>query len=142
MSYIVNQDIIDRVGTATAAQLTTDSGSTPSQTVLDEVRQSSLGEVDSYLSRRYATPVDLTAHPEIAATLKGFTLDVAEYRLRSRRQPVPDGVQAMYKSAVDWLTKVSKGSILLPADSAPDPSVADGPSIYHGSTPRIMDTDL
>ncbi len=52
MSYIVNQDIIDRVGSAAALQLSTDSGTTPSVTVLDEVRLSSEGEVNGYLATR------------------------------------------------------------------------------------------
>jgi len=46
----------------------------------------------------------------------------------------------MYKAAVDWLIKVSKGEVLLPTASAPEPTAADGPSIVHGSNTRIMDT--
>lgn len=38
MGYLVNQDIIDRVGNARAVQLTSDSGSTVNTAVLDEVR--------------------------------------------------------------------------------------------------------
>ena len=48
MSYIVNQDIIDRVGNERAAQLTTDSGTTPDQTVLDRIREDSEGEVNRH----------------------------------------------------------------------------------------------
>ena len=88
MSYIVNQDIIDRVGQSAALQLTTESGSTVDQDVLTEVRQSAEGEANGYLAKRYAVPVNLSTHADLAATLKGFTLDIAVYRLMSRRQPV------------------------------------------------------
>ena len=103
MAYIVNQDIIDRVGNAKAAQLTTDSGSVPSQTVLDEVRESAEGEANGYLARRYATPVDLSAHADLAGTLKGFVLDIAVYRLMSRRPPVGDDARAGRDDAIATL---------------------------------------
>ena len=53
MSYIANQDIINRVGSKAALQLTTDSGTVIGTTVLDEARQSA--EARSTATSRGAT---------------------------------------------------------------------------------------
>ncbi len=135
MSYLTNQDIIDRVGTQTAAELTTDSGSTPDQDVLDEVRQSAEGEVNGYLAKQYAVPVDLTAHADLAATLEGFVLDVAVYRLMSRRQPVSQGYRDARQDAIKWAERVAKGEIVLPAAVTPASTTsADPPSSWGSNT--------
>jgi phage gp36-like protein len=133
MGYIVNQDIIDRVGSAAALQLTTDSGSSPSTTVLDEVRLSSEGEVNGYLATRYAVPVDLTAHADVAATLKAFTLDITVYRLHLRRPPVAEDIRNARNDAVKWLEGVAKGAIDLPAATTPASSTSDQPMAEWGS---------
>ncbi len=127
MAYITTQNLIDRVGSTKAAQLTTDSGSTPDSALLAEVTAEAEGEVNGYLARRYAVPVDLTAHPELAATLRGKTLDIAVYRLHVRRPPVPDAHKDIYDSAIKWLTAVSKGEIVLPAATTPPSGTADSP---------------
>lgn len=134
MSYIVNQDIIDRVGTKAAAQLTGDTnGDTPVVTVLDEVRLSSEGEVNGYLAKRYAVPVDLTAHPDVAATLKAYALDIAVYRVHLRRPPVAEDIRDARNDAVKWLEGVAKGTIELPAAVTPESTTANEPTADWGS---------
>lgn len=138
MSYINNQDIIDRVGNSAAVQLTTDAGSVVDTNVLDEVRKSAEGEANGFLARRYAVPVDLTAHPDLAGTLKGMVLDIAVYRLHARRTPVSDGDQRMRDQAIKWLTSVSTGTIVLPAAATPASTGADDPTSTWGSTKPIL----
>jgi len=134
VSYIVNQDIVDRVGVDRAVQLSSDSGTAVNTDVLDEVRLSSEGEVNGYLAKRYAVPVDLTAHPDVAATLKGFTLDIAVFRLIARRQPVPEDVRRIHDDVLKWLIAVAKGDVNLPADAPPASATADAPTIDWGSS--------
>jgi phage gp36-like protein len=134
MSYIVNQDIVDRVGSDRAVQLSSDSGTAVNTNVFDEVRLSSEGEVNGYLAKRYAVPVDLTAHPDLDATLSGFTLDIAVYRLMLRRPPVPEDYRRAYDNAVKWLVAVSEGKVNLPADTPPASATADAPTIDWGSS--------
>lgn len=136
MAYIVNSDIIARVGSAAAVQLSADSGDMVDAAVLDEVRLSSEGEVNGYLAKRYAVPVDLSAHPDLAATLKGFALDVAVYRLHARRPPVPEDIRRMRDEAIKWFENVAKGMIPLPAAATPASSQADQPTIAWGSKPQ------
>lgn len=134
MAYIDNADITARVGNDTAVQLTTDSGAVVDSVVLDEVRESAEGEVNGYLARRYAVPVDLTTHTDLAATLKGFTLDIAVFRLHSRRPPVTEAIREARTDAVKWLTAVSEGKVILPAAVTPASTTSDDPTPTWGGS--------
>ena len=140
MSYITNQEIIDRVGNDKAAQLTTDSGTVPSTTVLNEIRLSTEGEVNGYLAKRYKVPIDMTTHTELDAVLTGFVLDVAVYRMHARRPPIPDDVGKARDQAIKWLEKVSRGEIVLPAATTPASATADKPYMEHGSNDPNIST--
>lgn len=135
MAYVVNQDIIDRVGTATAAQLTTDSGSTPDSDALDEVRLAAEGEANGYIAKRYAVPVDLSAHADLAGTLAGFVLDIAVYRLFSRRPPPADNYKTSRDEAVKWFLAISEGKVKLPAAVTPASTTSDDPAPTSGYSP-------
>lgn len=137
MSYIVNQDIIDRVGPDAAVQLTTDSGSVADSDVLDEVRKGAEGEVNGYLANRYKVPVDLSAHADIADTLKSFTLDIAVFRLHARRPPVSEDIRTARDDAVKWLRDVAAGTIVLPASITPASTTSDDPTPTGGGSPAI-----
>ena len=70
MAYISNSDIETRVGPAAYVQLTDDQGTgTANELVVDEARAGAEGEVDAYLARRFAVPIDLGQHPELAGIL-------------------------------------------------------------------------
>ena len=140
MAYITNQELIDRVGAKAALQLTTDLGSTVDQDVLTEVCQSAEGEANGYLAKRYQVPVDLTTHTDLEATLRGFTLDIAVYRLRSRRQPVSEGYKAARDEAIQWLERVAEGKIVLPAAVTPTSTSADDPQVGWGSNDPNLST--
>ena len=140
MAYIVNQDIIDRVGNDTAVQLTSETGTTVITAVVDEVRLSSEGEVNGYLAKRYAVPVDLTAHADLAATLKGYTLDIAVFRLHKRRPPVDKDIRASRDDAIKWLMGIVKGEIVLPASVTPASTTSDDPQGTWGSDDKNLGT--
>lgn len=120
MSYITNADIETRFGHTVFMQLADDDGDgTADVAVVDEVRLAAEGELNSYLAARHAVPVDVTAHPELAGVLKGAALDLAEYRLRLRRPPVPEDVRRRRDQTVNWLVLLAEGVIALPAVTAP-----------------------
>ena len=130
MGYISNSDIETRVGSAAYVQLTDDSGSgAANEAVVNEARAGAEGEVDSYLARRFAVPIDLAGHPELTGVLTSMALDLAEYRLRLRRPPVPAEATARRDSAVKWLEAVAAGEIALPAATEPAASPLGG---FHG----------
>ena len=118
MSYISDVDIERRLGTAAFVQLTDDAGTgTADLDVVAEAREGAIGEVNSYLARRFRVPIDVGLHVELASVLATVTLDVAAHRLHSRRPPIPPEVAAQYASAVSWLAKVAAGDVKLPAES-------------------------
>lgn len=116
MSYITNADIEERVGSVAYVQLADDDGNGVADVgVVDEARLGAEGEVNSYIGRRYAVPINLTTHPDLADVLASFTLDLAEYRLRLRRPPVPEDARRRRDQAIEWLTRVADGRIELPS---------------------------
>ena len=127
MAYASNADVEERLGTSVCVQLTDDAGTgLVDGDKVTEARIGSEGEVDSYLGRRCAVPVDLEAHPELAAVLKSVTLDLVEYRLHARRQPVPQDVRLKRDAALQWLQRVASGQAVLPAATEPKGNPATG----------------
>lgn len=116
MAYVTDTDIEDRLGSAAYVQLTDDDGNgVADAAVVDEARLGAEGEVNSYLARRYQVPIDLTVHSELADVLKSFTLDLVELRLRARRPPVPTETLRRRADAIEWLSRIAKGTIELPS---------------------------
>ena len=142
MSYVTNTDIEQRLGAAAYVQLTDDDGDSEADAVVvDEARLGAEGEVNSYLARRYAVPIDLTVHTELAGLLKSITLDLVELRLRSRRPPVPDTTLQRHQGALQWLTGVADGSVELPAASPVGASALRGPDILTTGDERALSRD-
>lgn len=126
MAYITNADLEERLGSAAYVQLADDNGDgTADVGVVDEARLAAEGEVDSYLAARFAVPIDVVAHPDLAGLLASIALDLAEVRLRVRRPPVPDAPLRRRAEALDWLTRVATGALELPA-SGVTPSAIRG----------------
>ena len=84
------------------------------------------GEVNSFLARRFAVPIDLVTFPELGGVLKSITLDRVECRLRVRRPPVPEDARRKADRALDWLKKVADARIDLPAAGELPPSPLRG----------------
>ena len=127
MAYITNADIEERLGSAIYVQLTDDDGDDQADVgVVDEARLAAEGEVNSYLARRYQVPIDLDKHADLADLLASITLDLVEYRLRSRRPPVPKDTTDRHTRTIDWLRRVADGRIELPSAAPVADSTARG----------------
>jgi len=119
MGYVTNAEIEQRLGSALYVQLTDDEGTGQADTdKVDEAREGAEGQVNSYLARRYAVPVDLSVYPELQAVLKSVVLDLVEYRLHARRPPVPEDVVRKHADALAWLAQAAAGEVALPAAKA------------------------
>ena len=116
MAYITNTDIEARLGSQAYVQLTDDDADGVADIgVVNEARLAAEGEVDSYLSRRYEVPINLSVHSELVGLLMSITLDLAEHKLRSRRPPVPPDAIRKYTQAIVWLRDLSEGRVDLPS---------------------------
>lgn len=118
VSYVCNADIEQRMGPLAYVQLTDDTGSgAADESVVTAARLEAEGEVDSYLGRRYAVPIDLLARPEAADAVTSMALDLVEYRLFARRGVVPVEVKGKREAAMRWLERAAAGEVVLPGSS-------------------------
>lgn len=142
MGYITNIDIAERLGGAALVQLADDNGDGTADTgVVDEARLGAEGEVNSYLARRYAVPIDVGVHPELSDLLASVALDLAEERLRSRRPPVAeDAVRRIAQTRI-WLQRVAEGEVELPAVSPVAASTLRGTVAASFGEDRLLSRD-
>lgn len=139
MAYIANADIEQWLGSDAYVQLTDDNGDGMADVgVVDEARNGAEGEVDSYLAHRYQLPIDLSAHPDIAGVLASFALDLVEYRLRSRRPPVPKDAVDRHARAIEWLNRLADGTLELPSATGLATSTARGPVAETTGNQRVL----
>jgi phage gp36-like protein len=127
MAYVSHADIEERLGTATYVQLTDDAGTGSAD--LDKITEAQLaaeGEVNSFLGRRYAVPINLTNHSELSGLLKSITLDLIEFRLHARRPPVASDIRYKREAAMNWLRGVASGQWVLPSSSEIDANTGSG----------------
>ncbi len=142
MAYITDADIEERLGSATYVQLADDDGDGVADAgVVAEARLGAEGEVNSHLARRFAAPIDLDVHPELAGLLKSVTLDLAEYRLRVRRPPFGDAALRRYQDSINWLRDIAEGSVELPSAAAVAPAKSKGLIAETAGNERLLSRD-
>jgi len=144
MSYILSDDIELRMGTELLTRLTDDEATGAVVTaVVDEARLGAIGEVNSYLARRYRVPIDLVRHPELADLLRSVSLDVVEYRLHARKPPVPSDVLLRHRNALNWLSQAATGHVVLPSVAPIAANAATGqPAAIAGDTATFSRDEL
>ncbi len=126
-SFASTNELIARVGgAARAAQLTTDTGSTPDDARVTEALEGAEGLVTSYLAPRYALDFDTTVHTQAAALLKSLVLDCAVLNLESLRPPVAEDVRKRYSQAMAYLRDLVSGKASLPSISQIPTANSDG----------------
>lgn len=133
MAYATTTDLSNRLGATLYARLTDRvDGTTASATVAQQILDEAEAVLESYLARRYATPVDLGANPELANVLMARALDLAEF-MAWKGSPfvsdVPERVRVVYEDTLRWLSAVAAGQATLPAARPPASPMAgdDGP---------------
>jgi len=139
VGYITNTDIEDRLGTALYIQLTDDAGSGSADLdVVNAARLEAEGEADSYFARRYTVPIDLVLHSNVSSLIKGFVLDLVEYRMHTRRPPVTADVIAKHERAVDWFEAIARGDVELPSVLTVSPNAATGIAAQAVGDDRVL----
>jgi len=123
VAYITTAQLEDRLGSTLYARLTDRvNGTTPDSKVAQQIVNDAEALADSHLAKRYATPINLTAHPELADVLEARVLDLAEY-LAWRDSPfvsdMPERLRLLHEEAGGWFTAIASGELELPAASPP-----------------------
>jgi phage gp36-like protein len=142
MAYVSVAQLEARLGSSIYARLTDRvNGTTGNDTVAQQVLDEAEALANSYLAIRYATPVDLSAHPELADVLTARVLDLAEY-LAWRSSPfvndVPERVRMLWHEATRWLEALASGRIHLPSVRPPPSRTSEDDAPQVRSTPRTF----
>jgi phage gp36-like protein len=145
VAYITTTQLQDRLGSTLYARLTDRvNGTTPDSKVAGQIVDDAEALADSYLAKRYATPIDLTAHPELSDVLTARVLDLAEY-LAWRDSPfitdVPERVRLLHDETSGWFAAIAAGEIDLPASAPPASRTAADDSPRSTEPPRRFTHD-
>ncbi len=110
-NYASTAELETRFENAAELEFLTDKaeGSGVDTAVLDDVIESAENEIDSALSKRFATPVDVSLDTSLAALLKRKTLDLAEYYLHRRGEAASEVKALQAERVLDWLDKLVAG---------------------------------
>jgi phage gp36-like protein len=145
VAYITTTQLESRLGSTLYARLTDRvNGTTADATVAQQIVDGAEALANAHLARRYATPIDLTAHPELADILAARVLDLAEY-LAWRDSPfvnvIPDRVLLLHDETSRWFAGIAAGEIDLPASSPPASRTAVDDSPRFTAPPRRFTHD-
>ena len=136
--YCTTDDMIDLFGFVEMTQISNldnPIAQAPDEDRITRAIAQASGEIDRYLTSQVKYPI---TSEMVLNILKGVCADICRYILESRGEPRPD-VLSRYKSAIDWLLRVSKGEINLTEFPASE-NVADS-AIAFGSEPRVFTRD-
>lgn len=127
MTYAVQQDLVDRFGSAEIAELTDrTNGTTIDAAVLGKALQDADDEINGYLAVRYTLPL---ASPPLI--LKRLACDIARYFLFEDR--ATEIVTQRYRDAIAYLKDVAAGKVSIGMDAAnAEPASADLPKADAG----------
>lgn len=142
MAYVTTQQLGMRLGAALYARLTDRvNGTTGDEAVAQQIIDEAEAEADSYLARRFRTPVDLAAHPELGGVLEARVLDLAEYNAWKSSPFVsdpPQRVHALQQTALRWLKDMAAGRVALPAAGPPASATAEDNAPRYSTQPRTF----
>lgn len=103
---------------------------------INDILTESSGTVDSYCRLRYATPL------QASEQVKGLCLDLAEYKLFSRRRRIPESVKDNYDNAIGFLKDVAAGRAVLDQPVAAAAQVGGGPAYPTQKEEKFSDDNL
>ena len=137
MAYCTSEDIELRIGRQDLTALSDyDADGAPDPTVVAGAIDSAQALIDSYLSVRFAVPVEL-ASGGCPDALRARAVGLSVYFLRLGRDSVTDSVRAQYQDDVAWLRQVVAGTVSLGVEPRPAASVGS-PRVNCESTPRLF----
>lgn len=110
----------------------------PDPVVLAEALDDAEGEMDSYLGKRYAIPVDVSTDTRLAARLKSVALDLAVHNVLARGDITSDDKTKSHDDAILWLTDIRDGEGILPAADGVASTTSDEPVAQWGTAGTVV----
>lgn len=145
MAYVTTAELAARLGTPLYARLTDRAaGTTADAAVAQQIVDEAEAVANSYLAVRYATPIDLVRHPELAEVLRARVLDLAEYAAWQSSpfvNDLPGRVQRLDELARRWLIDVAAGEAQLPAAHRPAARTMVDETPLWQAAPRVFTQD-
>jgi phage gp36-like protein len=132
MAYCTEDDLLKMISAAELAELTTESGEAPDSLIMAEAMSAAAAEIDACLGVKYVVPL-----ASVPAQVRTLAVDLAIYRLYSRRSVVPLVRQRQYEAAVSFLKQVAEGRMVIVGPSGEPPTVAKD-VVDAGSASRIF----
>ena len=131
MAYATVRDLITRYGEAELVRLTTPQGQ-DMDGIVDAVAQAALDDatamVDSYMARRYRTPMDIA--PPIVIKV---CCDIARFDLSTGDGKVcGEEVRTRHTDALKWLKDVSLGTVVIEAEQTSPDTAESGAMVTVG----------
>jgi phage gp36-like protein len=123
MPYCDSYDILQVLPEIELIQLTDDSNTAINYDVLNAAISFADTTINSYLRSRYTLPLS-----EIPELIKVFAIDLAIYRLHSRRmiREMPESILNSYKTVIAELGKIQKGIVSLGLESGSEDTQLSG----------------
>ena len=117
LSYISETDMLKAFGQREIVGLTNKdaAGSVVNSEVLAGAMESAEHVADSYISVAYSLPL-----PSVPDVLKAYICDIARYKLYTTAHP--EHIVTLYKQAIEWLDKLSRGAVKLGFADADEPA--------------------
>lgn len=141
MAYVTSTNVTARIGTAKAAQLTTDSGTSPDTTKIAAIIAESEGDVNNKLAMRYTVPIVQATYPLAFDFVVSCVIRVAVYRVYALRPPVPEDIRKMNDDAMAALQDIADGTANLPDEALVGEGAATWDSIAPTGDPYDRDLD-
>lgn len=114
MSYCSLDDIKQSISESELIELTDDNNQQINSEIVNTAICYAETTINSYLRSRYTLPLS-----EIPELIKVFAVDLAVYRLHSRRmmRNMPESILTSYKNVISELVKIQKGTVSLGIES-------------------------
>ncbi|MCF6246916.1 MAG: DUF1320 domain-containing protein [Desulfobacula sp.] len=91
--------------------------------------------INSYIAKRYSVPVD-----PVTDMIKDLAVDIAIYKICSRRSAAPEERRDKYEDAVRYLKEIASGKAILP-EAAAAPSDSSDHTVSISSNSRVFSRD-
>ena len=136
MGYCTLTDILGSIDEADVIAYTDDDASGLVDT--DNVQKAIAGAdafIDAYIAGRYSVPVN-----PVPDMLRDLAVDIAVYKICSRRSQTPEERRQKYEDAERFLSKVAAGKAILPGAAASSVGSSDN-TVNITSSPKVFSRD-